>query len=80
MGRVPRGAEGWLSLGSSAVGRKELVGVEVADHLLRHLGQDTLGQRFLGSLWTREHGDSATTETMGPSAGGEKGQPQAPGP
>lgn len=66
MGWAPRGAEGWLSLGSSTVGRKELVGVEVADHLLRHLGQDALGQRFLGSLWTREHGNSATTETPGP--------------
>lgn len=50
MGWAPRGAEGWLSLGSSTVGRKELVGVEVADHLLRHLGQDALGQRFLGSV------------------------------
>lgn len=36
--------------GCRVLGGKELVGVEVAHHLLRDLGQDTLGQCFLGSI------------------------------
>lgn len=59
------------SLGGRAVGRKELVGVEVADHLLGHLGQDALGQRLFGSLQRRQRGDSATRQHPAPAAGRE---------
>lgn len=45
------GWEAGPSLGGCRVlGRKELVGVEVAHHLLGDLGQDTLGQCLLGSI------------------------------
>lgn len=36
--------------GRGVLGGEQLVGVEVAHHLLGDLGQDTLGQRLLGSL------------------------------